>query len=157
MTRFGQDPIFTETGLWVLGLLFISAIPVYIFRKKNHYFVASWASIKSWLLAAPIMLLVFSLPEPWVLVIVTITALSGTKVLFQLMGLYHRHWFVLSCYLAIVGLAFAIHYERLDLYNLLPMIMLGCICLIPIFKNSYKRMVQYIGLTLLCFMFLGWA
>lgn len=39
----------------------------------------------------------------------------------------------------------------------MPMIVLGVSCLVPILKNSYRRMIQYVSLTLLGFIFLGWS
>ncbi len=39
----------------------------------------------------------------------------------------------------------------------MPMIVLGVSCLVPLVRNSYKRMIQYISLTLLAFIFLGWS
>jgi phosphatidate cytidylyltransferase len=39
----------------------------------------------------------------------------------------------------------------------MPVIILGLCCFIPLLRDSYKRMVQYISLTLLGFIFLGWS
>ncbi|MCX7978462.1 MAG: phosphatidate cytidylyltransferase, partial [Bdellovibrionaceae bacterium] len=47
--------------------------------------------------------------------------------------------------------------DLLELYNAMPMIVLGTSCMVPILTNSYKRMIQYICLTLLGFIFLGWS
>ena len=157
MKTLWSDPTYFETGMWVLGILFLSAIPVYYFRNRNHYFISAWASIKSWLFAAPAIFFIFGLPEPWILVMITLTALFGAKAFFKMMGMYHRIWFVVTCYLAMIGLGLSIHFDRPDLYNLMPMILLGVICLFPIWRNSYKNMLQFIALTLICFMFLGWA
>lgn len=151
------DPIYQRTALTVLSILLISGIIVYIFRQANYYFISSWASIKSWLIAAPILFLLFALPSPLPFVILTLIAIAGAKVFFQIMGMFHRSYFVLICYAGIVGLGLCTYYNRLDLYNGMPMIVLGLSCLVPLVRNNYKRMIQYISITLLAFIFLGWS
>jgi phosphatidate cytidylyltransferase len=39
----------------------------------------------------------------------------------------------------------------------MPMMVLGLSCLVPLIKRDYKDMIQYISLTLLGFIFLGWS
>lgn len=157
MTGALGSPVYQETALWVLSLLFISGFIVFFLRQKNHYFIVSWASLKSWLFVAPLLFLVFGLPEPWPLVFLTLIAILGAKIFYQLMGMYHRSYFVLITYAGIITLGWAIHRQYLYLYNVLPMLVLGVSCLVPLVRNNYKRMIQYIGLTNLGFVFLGWA
>jgi phosphatidate cytidylyltransferase len=152
-----SSPIYQKTVLIVLSIIFISGLIVFFFRKKSYYFDASWASIKSWLFAAPILLILIGLPDPMPLVVLAVLAIAGAKVFFQIMGMFHRSYFVLLCYGGIIALAVCAYFNRLDLYNLMPMIVLGIACLVPIFRNTYKRMIQYMSLTLLGFIFLGWA
>ncbi len=149
--------IYQQTVLTVLSFLFVAGIFTYVFRKKNHYFVISWASIKSWLFVAPLLFLCMGAPEPWPLVVLTCLAILGAKVFFQLMGMFHRSYFVFACYAAIMCLGGLIYFDRIDLYNLMPMLLLGFCCLIPLFRNNYRRMIQYIALTQLAFVFLGWS
>lgn len=148
---------YQKTAFIVLSILLISGLIVFFFRKKNHYFITSWASIKSWLVVAPILFFLFGLPTPWPYVILTLIAIAGAKVFFQIMGMFHRTYFVLICYLGIIGLGFAAYYDRPDIYNGLPMLVLGVSCLVPIVRNEYSRMIQHICLTLLGFIFLGWS
>lgn len=152
-----SSPIYRETAMIVLSFLFISGFIVYFLRRKNYYFVVSWASIKSWLFVAPLLFALLGTPEPWPLIVLTAIAIFGAKVFFQLMGMFHRSYFVLICYAGIIALGYAIALDRVDLYNLLPMIILGASCLVPLFRNNYKRMIQYISLTNLAFVFLGWS
>lgn len=152
-----KSPVYQETALIVLSFLFISGIIVYFLRKKNYYFVVSWASIKSWLFVAPLLFFLLGLSEPYPMIVLTITAIFGAKVFFQLMGMFHRSYFVIVCYLGILALGWCIQNNRMDLYNLLPMTVLGTSCLVPLVRNNYKRMIQYISLTNLAFVFLGWA
>lgn len=151
------SPIYRETVIIVLSFLFLSGLVVFLFRKKNYYFVFSWASIKSWLIVAPILFVLLGLPDPWPLIVLTLTSIAGTKIFFKLIGMYHRNWFVIICYTGVVLLAWSIYKDRPDIYNLTPMIVLGLSGLIPMLRNNYRNMIQYISLTSLCFVFLGWC
>lgn len=149
--------VYQQTVLTILAVLFSSALLIYFFRKKNYYFVVSWASLKSWLFFAPVLFILLGLPDPWPYVVITIVAIYGAKIFFQLMGMFHRSYFVLITYLGIFGLGLAAYHDRHDIYNLLPMIVLGLSCFVPLLRNNYKRMIQYISLTNLSFVFLGWS
>ncbi|HEY8278101.1 MAG TPA: phosphatidate cytidylyltransferase [Bdellovibrionota bacterium] len=151
------DPIYWKTAVIVLSTIFISGGVVFFFRDKNYYFISAWASIKSWLFAAPVLFLLFAIPPPGPLIVLTLFAIYGAKAFFQILGMYHRHYFVLICYAGIYGLAACSYYDRVDLYNQMPVWLLGLCCLVPLFLNSYDQMIQYISLTLLGFIFLGWS
>ena len=73
------------------------------------------------------------------------------------MGMYHKSAFVYICYLGILGLAACAYYDNLVVYNEMPMLVLGLSCLVPLVQRDYKNMIQYISLTLLAFIFLGWS
>lgn len=152
-----SDPIYRQTALIVLSIVFISGSIVYFFRTKNHYFQIAWASIKSWLFLAPVLFLVFSFPFPAPLVVLCFMSIYGAKAFFQIMGMFHRSYFVLICYAGILALGVCSYFNTLTLYNEIPMIVLGTSCLVPLLRNNYKRMIQYISLTLLAFIFLGWS
>lgn len=157
MTGAWASEVYRETALIVLSFIFISGLVVFFLRQLNYYFVVSWASIKSWLIFAPLLFALFGTPDPWPLIGLTVIAIFGAKIFFQLMGMFHRSYFVLLCYAGILALAWCIYNDRVDLYNLLPMIVLGVACLVPLLRNNYKRMIQYISLTNLAFVFLGWS
>lgn len=152
-----NDPVYQKTALIVLSVIFLSGAIVYSFRKKNYYFVAAWASIRSWIFAAPILFLLFAIPSPGPLIVLTLFAIYGAKAFFQILGMYHRSQYVLVCYAGIWGLAACAYADRVDIYNQMPMLVLGAGCLISVFLQSYRRMIQYISLTLLGFIFLGWS
>ncbi len=152
-----DSPIYHQTVLIVLSIIFVSGSIVFFFRKKNYYFVNSWASIKSWLFAAPVLFVFLGLPDPWPLIFLTALAIYGAKIFFQLMGMFHRSYFVLICYVGIIGLGVCSWFNRSDYFNVMPMAVLGVSCLVPLARNNYRRMIQYISLTLLAFIFLGWS
>ncbi|MCS6837844.1 MAG: phosphatidate cytidylyltransferase [Bdellovibrionaceae bacterium] len=152
-----DSPIYQKTLLIVLGALFLGSLIVYFLRKKNFFFVYSWGSLKGWLIVAPIFFVLFGLPDPWPLIVLTLLAIFGAKAFFQIMGMYHRSLFVWLCYLGILGLSLSILHESHELYNVFPMIFWGTSLLIPFVRNNYKKMIQYIALTNMAFVFLGWA
>lgn len=148
---------YQQTLLIILAFLFSSGFVIFFFRKKNYFFIFSWASLKSWLILAPLFFILFGLPEPGPLITLTILGLLGSKIFFQIMGMYHRTWFVVISYFGILGLAHAIHTKNHALYNLLPMVVWGATLLVPFIRNNFKRMIQYISLTNMSFILLGWS
>jgi phosphatidate cytidylyltransferase len=151
------DQNYRETVLIVLSVLFVSGTLLFFLRKTGYYFISAWASIKSWLFAAPLLFLVFALADPGPLVVLTLIAIYGAKAFFQIIGMFHRSYFVVICYLGILALGLCSYYQRIEFYNLMPMMVLGLSCLVPLVRNNYKRMIQYISITLLSFIFLGWS
>jgi phosphatidate cytidylyltransferase len=157
MLALWTSPLYQETVMVVLATLFSLGLLIFFMRKKSVSTEAAWASVQSWLFAAPVLLLVLGLPSPWTVTVLTLIAMAGAKTFFQLTGMYHRSYFVWACYAGMVGLAITSYSERVDLFNLMPMAVLGLICLIPIWLNSSKQMIQYMSLTFIAFTLLGWA
>lgn len=152
-----SSPIYQQTVLIVMGVLIFGSVINYLLRKKNQYSMVAWASLKSWLIMAPIMFIIMGIKSPAPVIFLTLLAIYGAKVFFQIMGMFHRSAFVHICYIGIVGLGYSAYTDNLTLYNVMPMIVLGLSCLVPLFKKDYKNMIQYISLTLLSFIFLGWS
>ena len=152
-----DSPVYRQTVLIVLLVIFAGGLINFIFRKKTSYFMVAWASIKSWLLLAPVMFFFMGLKNPFPIVFLTLLAIYGAKVYFQILGMYHESLFVYICYIGIVGLGIFSSMNNLTVYNEMPMAVLGLSCLVPLIKRTYKDMIQYISLTLLGFIFLGWS
>jgi phosphatidate cytidylyltransferase len=151
------EPLYRETVFLVLGTLVVLGVPFFLIRNQNAHTHAAWASLKSWVFAAPVLLGLLGLATPWPLIVLTVIAIFGAKTFFQMMGMYHRSNFVWATYVGIIILGFCVHYQKQDMYNLMPMLFLGAICLIPILRNSAKQMIQYLSLTLMAFSFIGWS
>lgn len=156
-TAAWESPVYRQTALIVLLVIFAGASINFFFRKKNQYSMVAWASIKSWLILAPLMFGLMGLRQPWPVIVLTVFALYGAKVYFQILGMFHQSAFVYICYFGIGGLAYSSYINNLTIYNEMPMIVLGLSCLVPLFRRVYKDMIQYISLTLLGFIFLGWS
>ena len=134
-----SDPLYRETFYLVVGALFTFGLILFPFRNKNPHAQAHWASIKSWLFAAPILLALCGLAAPGPLIVLTLVAMMGAKIFFQMMGMYHRSNFVWATYFGLIGLACTIHWDLRELYNIGPMAFFGVICMIPLIRNSPKQ------------------
>lgn len=152
------EPQFLQTVFIVTGFLIISGISFFYLQKIKPQFKPIWISLKGWFFLAPLFLTVFALPQPWPLIAITLMSIYSSKTFFKVVGMYHRHWFVLTTYFFIILMSWLIHsgYSNSTI-NLIPIIFLTTICLIPILSNNYKNMIQYIALTFLGFTFLGWS
>ncbi len=152
-----DDPIYQQTAVIVLLAIFAGAAINFFFRKKSQFSMVAWASIKSWLVLAPLMFGLMGLRSPFPILVLSAFALYGAKVYFQIMGMYHQSYFVYICYSGIIGLGIFSQMNNLTLYNEMPMAVLGLSCLVPLVLRNYKNMIQYMSLTLLGFIFLGWS
>lgn len=152
-----ESPVYRQTVVIVLLVIFVGAAVNFVFKKKSHYFMIAWASIKSWLFLAPIMFLLMGLSAPFPIILLTLLAIYGAKAYFQILGMFHQTFFVWICYLGIIGLGVFSQLNNLAVYNEMPMMVLGLSCLVPLIQRNYKNMIQYISLTLLGFIFLGWS
>lgn len=152
-----DSPVYRQTVLIVLLVIFIGAAINFIFKKKSHYFMIAWASIKSWLILAPLMFVLMGMAAPIPAIFLTLLAIYGAKVYFQILGMFHQTAFVWICYTGIVGLGVFSQINNLTVYNEMPMFVLALSCLVPLFLKDYRNMIQYISITLLGFIFLGWS
>lgn len=152
-----NERIFQETSLLICGSLVVLSALMFFARNRYSHFMAGWASLKSWLFLAPLILLVLASPSPWPLVFLSLVGIASAKTFFQMVGIYHRSWFVWATYLFIAALGYLVFNEDLELFNLSPMIFLGFISLIPLVRNSATNMIQYLALSLMSFIFWGWS
>ena len=147
---------FQETFILIFGFVLILNIVLNLLKRKKTTLKASAASTLSWLFAIPFIFLVAGLSWPYPLAILAVVSVYGAKNFFQMTGMYHRSNFVYACYISILFSAYCIYANFIDIYNLMPMLMFFLVCVIPLLRNSYKHMVQYIALSLLNFCFI-WA
>ncbi len=156
-TALWNERLFRETAGMVIVFLLTIGTLLYVLRQQNPRLTAAWVSAKSWIFAAPVFLFFVGLPYPWTLVVLCCLSILSAKTFFQMVGMYHRTWFVWLTYFFIGILGAMIYYQQTSFFNLMPMIFLFCCCFIPFLRNSYSNMIQYIALSLLCFIFMGWA
>lgn len=153
-----QNPRYVETAGLVIGGLILLSIFTFFLKRKGPPYTSAWASLLSWLYVAPLLFLAFALPKPWPLIFITVMGVLSAKSFFQLVGMYHRSWFVWITYVFIFALGYMVYQNQTDpYYNMSPMMFLGAILCIPLLRNSATHMIQYIALSLLAFIFWGWS
>ena len=152
-----SDALYQETVGLILGFIVTVGFFLYLFRKINPHFTGAWASAKSWIFVAPILLAVFGLPSPWPLVFLVFVGIFSAKTFFQMVGIYHRSWFVWATYFFMMALGYATYRNFDSAYNVAPMAFLGVISTIPLLRNSATHMVQYMALSLMACIFFGWS
>lgn len=150
------EPKFQETFVLIFGSILLIHLPLAFLKGRVPAFKASAASTLSWLFIVPFIFLFAGMKWPYPLGILCIISIYGAKNFFQMTGMYHRSNFVWACYLGIVFSTYCIYNFYVDIFNIMPMVMFLVFCLIPLLRNSYKHMVQYIALSMLNFCFI-WA
>jgi phosphatidate cytidylyltransferase len=147
---------FQETAALLLGSIFVITLFLYFLKKINPSFKGGFASTQSWLLIAPLIFVSCGLVWPYPLYVLAFISIYGAKNFFQMTGMYHRTNFVWICYLGILVSTYCIIEDYRDLFKSMPVVVLFFGCLVPLLRNSYQRMVQYMALTLVNFCFI-WA
>ncbi len=147
---------FQETAVLIFSVIFIINIILTIINRKSSTYKAAAASTLSWLFIIPFIFIFAGMAWPYPLIFLGFVSIYGAKNFYQMTGMYHRSNFVWACYLAIMFSTYCIYASYIDIFNLMPIIMFFITCMIPLLRNSYKRMVQYIALSLLNFCFI-WA
>ena len=152
-----QNPYYVQTVTGLVLFFFIFGGIVFYLQSRNPKWIGVWASIKSWVITSPFIFFFAALPAPWPLVFIGLGATFGAKTFFRMTGMYHRSWFVWLTYGFILMQCYSIFrgYERF--FNIMPMLFFGAAALIPILRNSYSHMIQYIALALINFIFMGWG
>ena len=151
------EPLYQQTVAIVMVFLVTTSALLFWLQKQKPQFIAAWATVRSWTLLAPFLLFLFGLPDPYFFLIIPTIAGYSTKAFYLMVGMYHRTWFVWINYIFILTMSYSAYYQQVDLINLMPMCYLFCCSLIPLFRNSFRHTIQYISLSLLCFVFLGWS
>lgn len=152
------DPIYQQTAGIVFAFLAAMGVLLFFTRKKGPAGVAGWASIKSWFYTAPFIFAMMAIPDPFPLIFITFIGVLSAKTFFQMVGAYHRSWFVWITYIFIYLTGWIIYSGHDEFYyNIMPMIFVAVAAAIPLLRNSYLHMVQYMALSLLGFIFWGWS
>lgn len=150
------DPFYLENFGLIAAFLVLIGIPLFLFKDKKTQMQASWASVKSWLYTLPFIYFFIGLPEPGPFIFMCLVSIYSAKTFFQMVGIYHRNWFISLAYFGIALCGVAIYNEHDLLFFSAPFLFLTSLIFVPIFRNDAKNMVQYLSLTLICFCLFGW-
>jgi phosphatidate cytidylyltransferase len=152
-----QSTFYVRTVTSVVAFFFVVGAIVYFLQRRDPKWISVWASIKSWVITSPIIFFFAALHSPWPFVFVVLVAIFGAKTFFRMTGMYHRSWFVWLTYIFILIQGYLIYNGHDRFFNIMPMLFLAATCLIPILRNSYTQMIQYIALSLINFIIMGWG
>lgn len=157
MSQLWTDQKYLDAA--VASFLFIVVLSAVIipFRKRNAHMMAGWASLRSWLFGVPIVFGTLGADEPYRTYGIALIAVLAARDYFKMTGMFHRSLFVWLTYIALWTMSYFVQEQKDLWFHLTPMAFLGIICSIPILQNHAKNMLQYIALSLLAVMFLGWG
>ena len=125
-----------------------------------------WSTYRSWLIMAPIaLLIVFAGRVPFILG-VTLLAIFGFKEFARASGLYRDWWMTGAVYAGIVtvGLASVMPHPRGEepgtgwygFFVAVPVFAIALILLIPILRNRARGELQKMSLSIVGFVYIGW-
>ena len=144
-------------GGFVLGFLRLGL-------KKN--IVAMWKTYCSWLIMAPLGLVVVLAGRVPVIVGVTLLAIFGFKEFARASGVYRDWWMTGAVYAGIltVGIASIIPHPRGEepgtgwygFFVAVPVFAIALILIIPILRNRARGEVQRMSLSIVGFIYIGW-
>lgn len=149
--------LFTKTAVYVFILLILIGAVLFFKRKRSAKYLATWTSWKNWLLLSPLVFLSLAIVRPWPLILLTLVIIQSIKSFFQVTGMYHRSAFVWSTYLVAIVSSYFIAQDQIIFLLISPGILMGCISVIPLIKNNFKNMIQYMSLSLMAFSFFAWS
>lgn len=148
--------LFTKTAIAVFILLILIGALLFFKRKRSAKYLATWTSWKNWLFISPLVFLSLAIVQPWPLIFLTIISIHSIKSFFQVTGMYHRSAFVWSTYLVTIISAYYISKDQIMFLLIGPGILITCASAIPLIKNNFKNMIQYMSLSLMAFSFFAW-
>lgn len=154
MFQLWSEPLYLGMATVTMAVILALTIIYFLLQKKNDNFRSSFSTVLSWLLITPFIFIFLGMQWPIPLVLITLIAIYGAKIFFQMTGMYHRSYFVLTCYAALMACGYFIYQGYDRFFEMMPPLFFFIICLIPMARNNYKQMVQYIALTLVNFLLL---
>jgi phosphatidate cytidylyltransferase len=162
-----HDPVFRAYFVIVLVSLALGGAVLGFLRfglKKELGPI--WSTYRSWLIMAPIaLLIVFAGRVPFILG-VTLLAIFGFKEFARASGLYRDWWMTGAVYAGIVtvGLASVMPHPRGEepgtgwygFFVAVPVFAIALILLIPILRNRARGELQKMSLSIVGFVYIGW-
>ncbi len=156
MTQW-DNPLFQQTALFILSIIFTFALILFPLRKKSPDCLIGWKSVQSWLIGAPIIFILVGAGPPWPIIGLVVCSIFAAKEFYQMTGMYHRNYFVFLTYLSYIVMGYAILNDDKVFFNIIPMIFLALCSQIPVLQNQSKNMIQYIALSLMSCLMFGWG
>ena len=162
-----HDPVFCAY-LWIVLLSLVAggallALLKWGFKKEIR---SMWRTYCSWLIMAPLALLVVFAGRIPTIVGVTLLAIFGFKEFARASGLYRDWWMTSAVYAGIVAVGAASlmshpHGEEpgagwYGFFTATPVFAIALILLIPILRNRARGELQRMSLAIVGFVYIGW-
>jgi phosphatidate cytidylyltransferase len=160
------EPVFVRYALIIGALLAASGVALAVLRLGLRRDVSKvWTIWRSWLVMAPLALLVVALGRGAVVVGVALLAVFAFKEFARATGLYRDWWMTGAVYAAIIAAAVAAWvYAPLrpsgrawDVMQAMPLFGTVLIVLVPILRNRVEGQLQSIALAVVGLVFVGWS
>jgi phosphatidate cytidylyltransferase len=160
------DPVFRRYAILIFSLLAASGALLAVFTFALRKDVARvWTIWWSWIIMAPLGLLVVALGREATIIGVTIIALLGVKEFARATGLYRDRWMIAALYLAILITAAATWMPSpIDgrrgwwgLMQAMPIYATAMLVAVPICRNRVQAQLQAVSFALVAFLFVGWT
>src|SRR6266404_1961772 len=162
-----HDPVFRAYVLIVpVSLALGGAILGFLGWVLKKELGAIWKTYRSWLVMAPIGLLVVFAGRVPVIVGVTLLSIFGFKEFARSSGLYRDWWMTGAVYAGIVavGIASWVPHPRGEepgagwygFFMAVPVFAIALILLIPILRNRARGELQKMSLSIVGFIYIGW-
>jgi len=162
-----HDPVFRAYLLIVpVSLAFGGMILGFIHWGLNKELGPIWKTYRSWLVMAPIGLLVICAGRVPVIVGVTVLSIFGFKEFARSSGLYRDWWMTGAVYAGVIAVGVASlmsHPQREEsgagwygFFMAVPVFAIALILLIPILRNRAGGELQKMSLSIVGFIYIGW-
>lgn len=160
------DPIYRRYVIIILSLLAAGGLVLAVVSlglRKNISKV--WTIWRSWLVMAPLGLLVVALGREATIVGAVLVAVLAFKEFARATGLYRDWWMTGAVYLALVATATAAwmvnpingRHGWWGLMQAMPIYAVGLIVAVPIVRNRVHGQLQAVSLAVVGFLLVGWT
>jgi len=134
----------------IIGVLKLSPLRTHPSIEKT------WIAFRSWLVMAPLALLVLGLGRAASITGFTVLSLLFVKEFARATGLYRDWGFVVLIYAVVLGLFWTAWIDWYGLFVAMPVYGVFLLFLMPTFRNEYAGMIQKVGLSTIALVYLGW-
>jgi phosphatidate cytidylyltransferase len=156
------DPVFRRYAILIVSLLAGSGalLAVLTFGLRENIGKV-WTIWRSWIVMAPLGLLVVALGREATIVGVLLVAVFAFKEFARATGLYRDWWMTAAVYLALLATAVAAfwphHRGAWNLMQTMPAYATAVIVAVPILRNRVDGQLQRVALSVLGFLLVGWS
>ena len=162
-----HDPVFRLYCIITAGALVVGGVLlVFLTLVLKKDLQSVWATYRSWLLMAPMVLGCVYVGRVATILLVWLLAMGGFKEYARATGLYRDWWMTGATYVAIFAVAIVSLLPRppgsdrgpgwYGLFMTLPVFAIAMILIIPIIRNQVQGQLQRMSQAIVGFIYIGW-